>query len=173
MEVLVQVASIRRSLFNDEERSKFLHRLMQGISKILSRSIGLSDLNNYHEFCRLLSRFRSTYQWSEIADKPGYDEWIDLVAEFSIKGFNNWQVNFFFNLFTLDLFISYLINFIHLSKLVPHSVQYLLNFWSKMLSSVKSSRSNYSSKLELIASRVIPINKSRSSNLNYLLYLPN
>ncbi|RHZ90241.1 hypothetical protein Glove_2g14 [Diversispora epigaea] len=129
MEVLVQVASIRRSLFNDEERSKFLHGLMQGISEILIGSIGLSDLNNYHEFCRLLSRFRSTYQWSEIADKPEYNEWVDLVAEFSIKGFNNWQ-------------------------LVPHSVQYLLTFWSKMISSVRNSGSSSSKKLELIATRL-------------------
>ncbi|CAG8480838.1 7675_t:CDS:10 [Diversispora eburnea] len=129
MEVLVQVASIRRSLFNDEERSKFLHGLMQGISEILIGSIGLSDLNNYHEFCRLLSRFRSTYQWGELADKPRYNEWIDLVAEFSIKGFDNWQ-------------------------LVPHSVQYLLTFWSKMLSSGRNTRSSSSKKLELIASRL-------------------
>jgi exportin-7 len=92
MEVLVQISSIRRSLFNEEERSKFITSLMQGIREILVSSIGLDDLNNYHEFCRLLSRFRSTYQWSEIAEKPEYSEWIDLVARFSIKGFENWQV---------------------------------------------------------------------------------
>ena len=92
MEVLVQISSIRRSLFNEEERSKFLHALMQGISEIIIGSIGLSDLNNYHEFCRLLSRFRSTYQWSEITEKSGYSDWIDLVADFTIKGFNSWQV---------------------------------------------------------------------------------
>ncbi|CAG8799995.1 9863_t:CDS:2, partial [Racocetra persica] len=91
MEVIVQISSIRRSLFNEEERSKFLYSLMKGISEILIGNIGLSDLNNYHEFCRLLSRFRSTYQLSEIAEKSGYNEWIDLVADFSIKGFNNWQ----------------------------------------------------------------------------------
>src|SRR5688572_11477180 len=92
MEVLVQISSIRRSLFNEEERSKFITALMKGIREILVSSIGLDDLNNYHEFCRLLSRFRSTYQWSEIAEKTEYSEWIDLVARFSIKGFENWQV---------------------------------------------------------------------------------
>ncbi|CAG8462154.1 14273_t:CDS:10 [Cetraspora pellucida] len=129
MEVIVLVSSIRRSLFNEEERSKFLYGLMKGISEILIGNIGLSDLNNYHEFCRLLSRFRSTYQLSEIAEKSGYNEWIDLVADFSIKGFNNWQ-------------------------LVPNSMQYLLTFWSKMLSSTGSSRPGSISKLELIASRL-------------------
>ncbi|RIB12729.1 armadillo-type protein [Gigaspora rosea] len=129
MEVLVQISSIRRSLFNEEERSKFLYSLMKGISEILIGNVGLSDLSNYHEFCRLLSRFRSTYQLSEIAEKSGYNEWIDLVADFSIKGFNNWQ-------------------------LVPNSVQYLLTFWSKMLSSTGSSRSGSITKLELIASRL-------------------
>ncbi|CAG8723361.1 12142_t:CDS:10, partial [Acaulospora morrowiae] len=129
MEVLVQASSIRRSLFSEEERSKYLHSLMQGISEILLSSIGLSDLNNYHEFCRLLARFRSTYQWSEISEKPGYNEWIDLAAEFSVKGLNNWQ-------------------------LVPNSVQYLLTFWSKMLSSAGSSRPGLSNKLELIASKL-------------------
>ncbi|CAG8441662.1 1197_t:CDS:10 [Scutellospora calospora] len=92
MEVIVQISSIRRSLFNEEERSKFLYGLMKGIREILIGNIGLSDLNNYHEFCRLLSRFRSTYQLSEISEKSGYNEWIDLVADFSIKGFNNWQL---------------------------------------------------------------------------------
>ncbi|CAJ0768992.1 1055_t:CDS:10 [Entrophospora sp. SA101] len=129
MEVLVQISSIRRSLFNEEERSKFITSLMKGIREILVSSIGLDDLNNYHEFCRLLSRFRSTYQWSEIAEKTEYSEWIDLVARFSIKGFENWQ-------------------------LVPNSVQYLLAFWSKMLSSMGSARSLSVNRLELIASEL-------------------
>ena len=92
MEVLVQVSSIRRSLFNEDERSKFLFTLMQGTSEILLTSIGLENVNNYHEFCRLLSRFRSTHQCNEITEKPGYGEWLDLVANFSVKGFQAWQV---------------------------------------------------------------------------------
>lgn len=104
MEVIVQISSIRRSLFNEEERSKFLYGLMKGISEILIGNIGLSDLNNYHEFCRLLSRFRSTYQLSEIAEKSGYNEWIDLVADFSIKGFNNWQVLTFISTFNIYIY---------------------------------------------------------------------
>ncbi|GBC18414.2 uncharacterized protein OCT59_006460 [Rhizophagus irregularis] len=129
MEVLVQISSIRRSLFNEEERSKFLHALMQGINEIIIGSIGLSDLDNYHEFCRLLSRFRSTYQWSEITEKSGYSDWIDLVADFTIKGFNSWQF-------------------------VPNSIQYLLTFWSKMYSSAGSSRPGSTNKLDIISSKL-------------------
>ncbi|CAI2183999.1 8336_t:CDS:10 [Funneliformis geosporum] len=129
MEVLVQISSIRRSLFNEEERSKFLHALMQGISEIIISSIGLSDLNNYHEFCRLLSRFRSTYQWNEITEKSGYSDWIDFVADFTIKGFNSWQF-------------------------VPNSVQYLLTFWSKMYSSAGRSRPGSPNKLNMISSKL-------------------
>jgi len=65
---------------------------MQGTSEILLTSIGLENVNNYHEFCRLLSRFRSTHQCNEITEKPGYGEWLDLVANFSVKGFQAWQV---------------------------------------------------------------------------------
>ncbi|CAG8596932.1 14518_t:CDS:10, partial [Funneliformis caledonium] len=129
MEVLVQISSIRRSLFNEEERSKFLHALMQGISEIIIGSIGLSDLNNYHEFCRLLSRFRSTYQWNEITEKSGFSDWIDFVADFTIKGFNSWQF-------------------------VPNSIQYLLAFWSKMYSYAGNTRPGSTNKLDIISSKL-------------------
>ncbi|CAG8605282.1 4488_t:CDS:10 [Ambispora leptoticha] len=129
MEVLVQVSSIRRSLFNEEERAKFIHGIMQGTTEILMQSIHLDDLSSYHEFCRVLSRFRSTYQWSEISEKPGYGEWIDLVAGFSIKGFEAWQ-------------------------LAPSSVEYLNIFWAKMLSSNGTSRGSNGNRLELIASQL-------------------
>ncbi|CAG8602788.1 1085_t:CDS:10 [Paraglomus occultum] len=129
MEVLVQVSSIRRSLFNEDERSKFLFTLMQGTSEILLTSIGLENVNNYHEFCRLLSRFRSTHQCNEITEKPGYGEWLDLVANFSVKGFQAWQW-------------------------APNSVQYLLTFWSKMLSSTGASNAT-TSRLERIAPQLM------------------
>lgn len=92
MECLVQIASVRRSLFNEEERSKFILQMMQGIQDILVSSHGLAESSNYHEFCRMLARFRATYQLGEIAEKSNYGEWIDLVGTFSVKGFHAWQV---------------------------------------------------------------------------------
>ncbi|RUS35341.1 hypothetical protein BC938DRAFT_471836 [Jimgerdemannia flammicorona] len=125
MECLVQVASVRRSLFNEEERSKFIVQMMTGIRDILVVSQGMEDPNNYHEFCRMLARFRSTYQLNEIAEKTNYVEWIELVATFSVKGFSAWQW-------------------------APNSTQYLLTFWSKMVSALSHARPASASKLETI-----------------------
>ncbi|OZJ04255.1 hypothetical protein BZG36_02466 [Bifiguratus adelaidae] len=125
MECLVQVASVRRSLFNEEERSIFITSIMQEIRSILLASTGMHDSENYHEFCRMLSRFRSTYSLLEISEKQEYEEWIQLLADFTIKGFRAWQW-------------------------APHSVQYLLTFWSKMVSSLSHSRTASAPKLEAI-----------------------
>ncbi|KAK4410870.1 Exportin-7 [Sesamum angolense] len=63
LECLVRLASVRRSLFtNDVTRSKFLDHLMSGTKEILRTGQGLADHDNYHEFCRLLGRFRVNYQ---------------------------------------------------------------------------------------------------------------
>ena len=47
-----QIASVRRSLFNNAERGKFLNQLVTGVREILNNPTGLQDPNNYHEFCR-------------------------------------------------------------------------------------------------------------------------
>ena len=49
---LSQIASVRRSLFNNAERGKFLNQLVTGVREILNNPTGLQDPNNYHEFCR-------------------------------------------------------------------------------------------------------------------------
>ena len=49
---LFQIASVRRSLFNNAERGKFLNQLVTGVREILNNPTGLQDPNNYHEFCR-------------------------------------------------------------------------------------------------------------------------
>lgn len=63
----VRLASVRRSLFvSDTERSKFLNHLVTGTRDILRLQQGLSEHNNYHEFCRLLGRLKTNYQLSEL-----------------------------------------------------------------------------------------------------------
>nr|GMD36638.1 exportin-7-like isoform X1 [Ipomoea batatas] len=112
LECLVRLASIRRSVFtNDAARSKFLAHLMTGTKDILQTGIGLSDHDNYHEFCRLLGRFRINYQLSELVNVEGYGEWIRLVAEFTFKSLQSWQW-------------------------ASSSVYYLLGLWSRLVSSV-------------------------------------
>ncbi|KAL3629949.1 hypothetical protein CASFOL_026261 [Castilleja foliolosa] len=112
LECLVRLASVRRSLFtNDATRSKFLDHLMSGTKEILLTGQGLADHDNYHEFCRLLGRFRINYQLSELVTMEGYGDWIRLVAEFTTKSLLSWQW-------------------------ASSSVYYLLGLWSRLVSSV-------------------------------------
>ncbi|XP_071690173.1 uncharacterized protein [Rutidosis leptorrhynchoides] len=112
LECLVRLASVRRSLFsNDAARSKFLAHLMTGTKEILQAGQGLADHENYHEYCRLLGRFRVNYQLSELVNVEGYSDWIRLVAEFTLKSLQSWQW-------------------------ASSSVYYLLGLWSRLVSSV-------------------------------------
>ncbi|CAA3005621.1 exportin-7 isoform X1 [Olea europaea subsp. europaea] len=112
LECLVRLASVRRSLFtNDAARSKFLDHLMSGTKEILRTGQGLADHDNYHEFCRLLGRFKVNYQLSELVTMEGYVDWIRLVAEFTSKSLQSWQW-------------------------ASSSVYYLLGLWSRLVSSV-------------------------------------
>ncbi|KAI8992667.1 armadillo-type protein [Pilobolus umbonatus] len=108
MECLVQIAATRKALFTgEEERSKFVLTIMQGIREIALSSHGLSDPDSFNGFCRLLQRFRTSAPLNEMAEKPGYMEWMGLIADFTQKAFQNWTP-------TSTCF-------------------YLLNFWSKIV----------------------------------------
>ncbi|BBN20485.1 exportin-7 [Marchantia polymorpha subsp. ruderalis] len=124
LECLVRLASIRRSLFTGEaERSRFLSLLMFGTGEILRQQQGLGDHDNYHEFCRLLGRLKTNYQLSELISVGNYGDWIQLVAEFTIKSLQSWQW-------------------------ASGSVYYLLGLWSRLVSSVPYLKSVSSSLLE-------------------------
>uniref|UniRef100_A0A671X0H3 Exportin 7 n=1 Tax=Sparus aurata TaxID=8175 RepID=A0A671X0H3_SPAAU len=81
---LVQIASVRRSLFNNAERAKFLSHLVDGVKRILANPQCLPDPNNYHEFCRLLARLKSNYQLGELVKVENYPEVIRLIANFTV-----------------------------------------------------------------------------------------
>lgn len=82
---LVQIASVRRSLFSNTERAKFLTHLVNGVKHILQNPQGLSDPSNYHEFCRLLARLKSNYQLGELVMVDNYPEAIQLIAKFTVE----------------------------------------------------------------------------------------
>ncbi|KAF8941502.1 Exportin 7 [Dissophora ornata] len=119
MESLSQAASIRRSLFSsDDTRHAYIHHIMRETVLTLKSGAGqskLQDVGNFHEFCRMLSKFRSTFQLSEICEYKDFEQWITLIGEFTSRGFHSW-------------------------KWSPNSVPYLLTFWSKMVSSVSSAK---------------------------------
>jgi len=87
MECLSQLASVRRSLFpNQETRQAFLHRVLTAVVTVLRGQQRLGEEENFHEFCRLLSRVKSNFQLGEMI-KCGdvYQELIQLVAQFTVQ----------------------------------------------------------------------------------------
>lgn len=92
LEAIVQLSSIRRSLFVvEKERTVFLDFLMKNIQDIMRTKKGLEHVDNYHEFCRLLARMKASYQLSELVKTPGFIEWLQLCGDFTIKSLQNWQ----------------------------------------------------------------------------------
>ncbi|KAM5229748.1 exportin-7 isoform 5-T5 [Hipposideros larvatus] len=108
---LVQIASVRRSLFNNAERAKFLSHLVDGVKRILENPQSLSDPNNYHEFCRLLARLKSNYQLGELVKVENYPDVIRLIANFTVTSLQHWEF-------------------------APNSVHYLLSLWQRLAASV-------------------------------------
>ncbi|KAI8363847.1 armadillo-type protein [Choanephora cucurbitarum] len=91
MDCLVQIAATRKALFSGEdERSKFVTSIMHGVQDIILTSQHLNDSDCYNGFCRLLQRFRTTAPLNEMAEKQGYMEWIELVADFTLKAFQTY-----------------------------------------------------------------------------------
>ncbi|KAF9095535.1 hypothetical protein BGX23_000390 [Mortierella sp. AD031] len=95
MECLSQAASIRRSLFSgDDARHAYIYRFMQEILLTITTGAGqnkLQDLGNYHEFCRMLSRFKVTYQLSEVCNFKDIQQWLSAIGEFTAQGFLSWK----------------------------------------------------------------------------------
>lgn len=58
---------------------------MAGVREILQNPNGLTDPNNYHEFCRLLARLKSNYQLGELVMVDQYDLTIQLMAKFTVE----------------------------------------------------------------------------------------
>jgi exportin-7 len=112
LECLVQLSSVRRSLFSSEkERTVFLQALMTGIQTIMHSKKGLDHIENYHEFCRLLGRLKASYQLSELVKTTGFNEWLELAGDFTIKSLENWQYSM-------------------------NSIHYLLALWGRLVSAL-------------------------------------
>jgi exportin-7 len=112
LEVLVQLSSVRRSLFTSEkERSLFLEVLMAGIRSIMQSKKGLDREENYHEFCRLVGRLKASYQLSELVKTASFTEWLELAGDFTIKSLQNWQYSM-------------------------NSIHYLLSLWGRLVAAL-------------------------------------
>ena len=126
---LVQLSSIRRSLFSTAERGNFLAQIVKGAKQILQSPQSLSDPNCYHEFCRLLTRLKSNYQLSELVRLDHYQQFIELVAKFTISSLHSWQFS-------------------------SNSIHYLLSLWQRLVASVQYFRSSDPHMLQTYAPEV-------------------
>ncbi|CAI5723453.1 hypothetical protein KXD40_000640 [Peronospora effusa] len=136
LEALMLFASVRRNLFSPEkERGLYLSHLLKGICAILRTQEGLSDQQNYHEFCRLTGRLKSNYQLLELMKTDSFLEWMDLTPDFTIKSFRQWQWS-------------------------ANSTHYLLSLWSRLVAALPYVRSEpvscspYSGTANFLDSRV-------------------
>lgn len=133
LECLVRLASVRRALFaGNGARLQYLTSLMLGTKDILETGKGLNHHDNYHEFCRLLGRFKVHYQLSELVSVEGYNAWIGLVSEFTLKSLQSW-------------------------KWASSSIYYLLGLWSKMVTSLPYLKGDFPAtvKLEEFAPKIL------------------
>ncbi len=89
----------------------FLTRLLGGIVDILRNQVGLGEEANFHEFCRLLSRVKSNFQLSEMVKIDVYQELLSLIALFTVQSFRS-------------------------CPFASNSMYYLLQLWSRMVTSV-------------------------------------
>jgi exportin-7 len=86
LQSLVQLASVRRTLFStDELRMANISRHLAATLDILRTSRGLESNENYHECCRWLARLKVNYQLDELISREVYPVWIEHVAQFTLQ----------------------------------------------------------------------------------------
>lgn len=110
LECLVQLASMRRTLFaSDELRMAYIARHLTATLDILQTRRGLDDHSNYHHFCRWLARLKVNYQLDELISLEVYPSWIELVAQFTLQSLaSDWSW-------------------------IGDSLYYLLSLWSRLI----------------------------------------
>ncbi|CAH8625262.1 unnamed protein product [Dicrocoelium dendriticum] len=145
---LVQLASIRRSLFTNPERSTLLSTLVDGTRNILaSQHSNLANENTYHEFCRFLSRLKCNFQLTELITLDCYAEFIQLLTAFTIHTLKSFQQD------TTN----------------ANSLHYLLALWQRLIASLPYVQSADSGLLEDAASQIsaVYIESCLASATNY------
>lgn len=132
LECLVQLVSMRRTLFSsDELRILNISRHMQGSLEIMTNRAGLEDHDNYHQFCRWLARLKVNYQLDEIIGLDIYSQWIQLVSDFTLQSLaSDWNW-------------------------IGESLHYLLSLWSKLINALPYSKSGKESFLEAHVSKIV------------------
>ena len=159
LELLVYLASVRRSVFSNEtERKNFLNRLLEGVRDILRFSRGLNGPDNFHQFCRLLGKVKMNYQLSELVSSDGYMNFIELLSNFTKKSFEMYKYS-------------------------NRSTHYLLQLWDRIVSAtpyVKSKDSSQGHSVEkhlpgimdkYVVGRLLHIRDAHRGGMFFLFFL--
>jgi exportin-7 len=124
--VIVLLSSVRRSLFTgDDDRQNYLKNLITGVIKLLKKIENITDEESFHQLSRLLSRIKSNFQLKEFLDCGDeiYETYLQLCHNFTIDSYKNNQYS-------------------------QYSTYYLLNLWSRLVSSQPYLHSEKDSKLK-------------------------
>uniref|UniRef100_F1KSW2 Exportin-7 n=1 Tax=Ascaris suum TaxID=6253 RepID=F1KSW2_ASCSU len=108
---IVQLSSLRRTLFSSNERQAYLAEIVKGVKAVMERPDKLRQQESFHEFCRVVSRLKSNYQLCELMKVEEYAGMMALLADFTIHSLRAYEFS-------------------------VNSTYYLLSFWQRMVSSV-------------------------------------
>ncbi|KHN87609.1 Ran-binding protein 16 [Toxocara canis] len=108
---IVQLSSLRRTLFSSSERQAYLAEIVKGVKGVMERPDKLRQQESFHEFCRVVSRLKSNYQLCELLKVDEYADMMALLADFTVHSLRAYEFS-------------------------VNSTYYLLSFWQRMVSSV-------------------------------------
>ncbi|CAI4223988.1 unnamed protein product [Auanema sp. JU1783] len=111
LHITVQLASIRRTLFNAPERQSYLTKIVVGVKMVLENPSKLNDQGAFHEFSRLIARLKTNYQLMEMIKIDEYSMMMRLLAGFTVES-------------------------LRLMEFSANSTYFLLTYWQRMVSSV-------------------------------------
>ncbi|KAI1720846.1 galactoside-binding lectin domain-containing protein [Ditylenchus destructor] len=115
-QTVVQLTSVRRMLFDPSDRQKYLDQIVTGLKLVLDNPAKLQEPENFHQFCRILSRLKASYQVSELVKCQDFSALLPMITQFTLQ--------------SLRMVESF----------TQNSVYYLMSFWSRMAGSLSYSR---------------------------------
>ncbi|KAL3083211.1 hypothetical protein niasHS_011013 [Heterodera schachtii] len=115
-QTLVQLSSVRRMLFDSNDRQKYLEQIVNGLKRVLESPENLNTADNFHQFCRVISRMKANYQVSELVKCDSFSELLNSLTKFTLECLS---MSHFFT---------------------TNSIYYLISFWSKLAGSLGYAR---------------------------------
>lgn len=103
-------------LFESTDRQKYLEQIADGLKKVLESAQKLTYPDNFHHFCRIISRVKANYQVSELVKCEHFPRLLELLTEFTLQ----------------SLPLSHMFT--------QNSVYYLMSFWSRLSGSLTYAR---------------------------------